>query len=83
MQTTNWGKMIGLEGGPPSSLAEMFPNIGHAGTEGANLIPELRDLGLAARRFFGLDGSAETTGPQQIGGPFFVSTTPKRVPSGR
>ncbi|CAJ1385273.1 unnamed protein product [Effrenium voratum] len=34
------------KGGPPSSLAEMFPNIGHAGTEGANLIPELRDLGL-------------------------------------
>lgn len=34
------------KGGPPSSLAEMFPHIGHAGTPGAELIPELRDLGL-------------------------------------
>ena len=35
-------------GGPPSSLAEMYPHVGRAGTPGAELIPELRDLGLDA-----------------------------------
>jgi len=34
------------KGGPPSSLAEMYPHIGRAGTPGAELIPELRGLGL-------------------------------------
>eukprot|EP00439_Symbiodinium_sp_Y106_P060144 s3918_g8.t2 len=34
------------KGGPPSSLAEMYPDIGRAGTPGAELIPELRGLGL-------------------------------------
>ena len=33
-------------GGPPSSLAKMYPHIGRAGTPGAELIPELRGLGL-------------------------------------
>ncbi|CAE7326757.1 pncA [Symbiodinium natans] len=34
------------KGGPASSLAEMYPDIGHAGTPGAELIPELQGLGL-------------------------------------
>ena len=38
-----------LSGGPPSSLAKMYPDIGRAGTPGAELIPELQGLGLVPR----------------------------------
>lgn len=33
-------------GGPPSSLHDMYPDIGLAGTPGAELIPDLRGVGL-------------------------------------
>ncbi|CAK8990318.1 unnamed protein product [Durusdinium trenchii] len=47
------------KGGPPSSLAEMYPHVGRAGTPGAELIPELCDLGLDSCQYSCFAGGAE------------------------